>query len=325
MAARLSALLCMVPDHHFQSADGCYSAAADLLFADALYCHRRHFHPVLRGRGVLSRAQGDAGSSGRNHPGCILTEIALQVVGLIRRVQGVISHTLVDGIDLSVPKGEFLAITGPSGSGKSSLLYLLGLLDAPTEGEIIICGQPTSKLSETERADVRLTKCGFVFQFHFLLPEFTALENVLLPMRAHGVMSARDMNERAMLLLTSLGLGEQTGKRPNQLSGGQRQRVALARALANRPEIIVADEPTGNLDTASTEQVFGILRDIANQGQTVVVVTHDAALAARADRRVHIVNGKIHGTTFGGGRKSPVAAVAATAECDPPRPVSPDG
>ncbi len=227
-----------------------------------------------------------------------MTEIALQTVKLVRRVQGIVSHTLVDGIDLSVAKGEFLAITGPSGSGKSSLLYLLGLLDAPTEGEVIICGQATSKLSETERADVRLTKCGFVFQFHFLLPEFTALENVLLPMRAYGRMSTKEMNERAMSLLTSLGLGEQTGKRPNQLSGGQRQRVALARALANRPEIIVADEPTGNLDT-----------------QTVVVVTHDAALAARADRRIHIVDGKIHETTFGGDRKPEIAAVTPAAEC----------
>ena len=244
-----------------------------------------------------------------------MTEVALQTVKLVRRVQGVITHTLVDGIDLSVAKGEFLAITGPSGSGKSSLLYLLGLLDAPTEGEVIICGQATSKLSETERADVRLTKCGFVFQFHFLLPEFTALENVLLPMRAYGRMPAKEMNERAMSLLTSLGLGEQTGKRPNQLSGGQRQRVALARALANRPEIIVADEPTGNLDTASTEQVFGILRDIADGGQTVVVVTHDAALAARADRRIHIVDGKIHETTFGGDRKGEIAAVIPAAEC----------
>ena len=245
-----------------------------------------------------------------------MTEVALQTVNLIRRVQGVITHTLVNGIDLSVAKGEFLAITGPSGSGKSSLLYLLGLLDAPTEGEVIICGQATSKLSESERADVRLTKCGFVFQFHFLLPEFTALDNVLLPMRAHGKLSAKDMNDRAMSLLTSLGLGEQTGKRPNQLSGGQRQRVALARALANRPEIIVADEPTGNLDTASTQQVFGILRDIADNGQTVVVVTHDAALAARADRRIHIVDGKIHETTFGGNKKpDEIAAATPTAEC----------
>src|SRR3981189_3982011 len=137
-----------------------------------------------------------------------MTEVALQAVELVRRVQGVITHPLVNGIDLSVAKGEFLAITGPSGSGKSSLLYLLGLLDAPTEGEVIICGQATSKLSETERADARLTTRGFVFQFHFLLPEFTALENVLLPMRAAGLMSAKDMNDRAMMLLTSLGLGE---------------------------------------------------------------------------------------------------------------------
>src|SRR6478609_7730520 len=138
-----------------------------------------------------------------------MTEVALQAVELVRRIEGTVSHTLVNGVDLAVKKGEFVAITGPSGSGKSSLLYLLGLLDAPTEGEVIICGQATSKLSETERADVRLTKCGFVFQFHFLLPEFTALENVLLPMRAYGRMSAKEMNERAMLLLTSLGLAEQ--------------------------------------------------------------------------------------------------------------------
>src|SRR6476620_5600321 len=158
-----------------------------------------------------------------------MTEVALQAVELVRRIEGAVAHTLVNGIDIAVKKGEFLAITGPSGSGKSSLLYLLGLLDAPSEGEVIICGQPTSKLSESERADVRLTKCGFVFQFHFLLPEFTSLQNVLLPMRAYGRMSSKEMNERAMMLLTSLGLAEQAAKRPNQLSGGQRQRVALAR------------------------------------------------------------------------------------------------
>jgi lipoprotein-releasing system ATP-binding protein len=136
---------------------------------------------------------------------------------------------------------------------------------------------------------------------------------VLLPMRAYGRMSAKEMNERAMMLLASLGLAEQAAKRPNQLSGGQRQRVALARALANRPEIIVADEPTGNLDTASTEQVFGILRDIADNGQTVVVVTHDAALAARADRRIHIVDGKIHETSFGVDSKPEIAAATGAA------------
>jgi lipoprotein-releasing system ATP-binding protein len=226
--------------------------------------------------------------------------IVLQAVKLYKRVEGAIAHTLVDEIDLDVRKGEFLAITGPSGSGKSSLLYLLGLLDSPTSGEVVICGQETSRLSETERADVRLTKCGFVFQFHFLLPEFTALENVLLPLRTAGKLSRDQMNERATDLLNALGLSTQLHKRPNQLSGGQRQRVAIARALANRPEVLVADEPTGNLDVASTEQVFGLLRDIAVQGQTVVVVTHDAALASRADRRIHIVDGKIAETTFGG-------------------------
>jgi len=244
-----------------------------------------------------------------------MSEIALQAVGLVRRLEGEISHTLVNGIDLSVNKGEFVAITGPSGSGKSSLLYLLGLLDAPTEGEVIICGQPTSKLSESARADVRLTKCGFVFQFHFLLPEFTSLDNVLLPMRAAGKLTEKEMRERGLELLASLGLKDHANKRPNQLSGGQRQRVAIARALSNRPEIIVADEPTGALDTSSTEQVFGILRDIADNGRTVVVVTHDPALAARADRRVHIVDGKVHETTqLRGNAAKPSVAVDATTE-----------
>jgi lipoprotein-releasing system ATP-binding protein len=240
-----------------------------------------------------------------------MSEIALQAVGLVRRIEGAVSHTLVNGIDLAVSKGEFVAITGPSGSGKSSLLYLLGLLDAPSDGEVIICGQPTSRLSEDDRANVRLTKCGFVFQFHFLLPEFTSLENVLLPMRAAGQMSEKDMQARGLELLASLGLKDHANKRPNQLSGGQRQRVAIARALSNRPEIIVADEPTGALDTSSTEQVFGILREIADQGRTVVVVTHDPALAARADRRLHIVDGKI-AQTFEGRGAAPETAVAAS-------------
>ena len=239
-----------------------------------------------------------------------MSEIALQAVGLVRRIEGAVSHTLVNGIDLSVAKGEFVAITGPSGSGKSSLLYLLGLLDAPSEGEVIICGGPTSKLSESERADVRLLRCGFVFQFHFLLPEFTALDNVLLPMRAAGKMSETEMHARGLELLASLGLKDHASKRPSQLSGGQRQRVAIARALSNRPEIIVADEPTGALDTASTEQVFGILRDIADSGRTVIVVTHDPALAARADRRIHIVDGKIAETIAGRAAVSEPAASA---------------
>jgi lipoprotein-releasing system ATP-binding protein len=208
-------------------------------------------------------------------------------------VQGAVSATLVDGIDLEVKEGEFVAITGPSGSGKSSLLYLLGLLDAPTEGELYIGGQATSRLSDSQRADLRLSTLGFVFQFHFLLPEFPALNNVLLPMRALGRLSPAAMRAKAVALLSSLGLKEAVNKLPSQLSGGQRQRVAIARALANDPQIVIADEPTGNLDSVSTDQVFSILRDVARQNRTVVVVTHDLGLAARADRTIHIVDGKI--------------------------------
>jgi lipoprotein-releasing system ATP-binding protein len=142
---------------------------------------------------------------------------------------------------------------------------------------------------------MRLSKLGFVFQFHFLLPEFSALENVLLPMRTLGELSETEMREKGTKLLTSLGLGDQVSRKPSQLSGGQRQRVAIARALANDPAIIVADEPTGNLDTVSTNQVFEILREVANSGRTVIVVTHDVGLAARADRRVNVVDGKIAG------------------------------
>jgi lipoprotein-releasing system ATP-binding protein len=222
-----------------------------------------------------------------------VTPTALQTVGLVRRVEGVVSATLVDGIDLEVKEGEFVAITGPSGSGKSSLLYLLGLLDAPTEGELYIGGQATSRLSDSQRADLRLSTLGFVFQFHFLLPEFPALNNVLLPMRALGRLSPAAMRAKAVALLSSLGLKEAINKLPSQLSGGQRQRVAIARALANDPQIVIADEPTGNLDSVSTDQVFSILRDVARQNRTVVVVTHDLGLAARADRTIHIVDGKI--------------------------------
>jgi lipoprotein-releasing system ATP-binding protein len=235
----------------------------------------------------------------------------VQTVGLIRRIPGATTANLVDGIDLSVDKGEFVAITGPSGSGKSSLLYLLGLLDAPTAGEVYIGGQPTSRLSEAERSEIRLSKIGFVFQFHFLLPEFTALENVLMPMRTLGRLSAQEMRERGEQLLVSLGLASELRKRPSQMSGGQRQRVAVARALSNDPELIMADEPTGNLDTGSTEQVFSIFRDLANQGRTVIVVTHDLSLAARADRRINVVDGRIAGIFT---RASTVATAAGVPE-----------
>jgi lipoprotein-releasing system ATP-binding protein len=187
-----------------------------------------------------------------------------------------------------------VAITGPSGSGKSSLLYLLGLLDRPTEGRVLLEGRDTAKLAPPELAALRLARLGFVFQFHFLLPEFSALDNVLIPIRRRGVLEGRAAKARAMALLDSLGLADAAHKLPEQLSGGMRQRVAVARALANDPALILADEPTGNLDTRNAAQVFDIFaRLVADQSRTVIVVTHDAELAARAGRRVHLVDGRV--------------------------------
>jgi lipoprotein-releasing system ATP-binding protein len=222
----------------------------------------------------------------------------VEAVKATRVLGGEIPTTLVADIDLAVHGGEFVAITGPSGSGKSSLMYLLGLLDVPTSGKILVDGRDTTDIDEDERAALRLGHLGFVFQFHFLLPEFTALDNVMLPMRALGRLSPKEQKERAALLLASLGLGAHAHKRPDQLSGGQRQRVAIARSLANDPPLILADEPTGNLDTASSEQVLAILREVVDMHRkAVVVVTHDLDLAARADRRVHIVDGRIASDT----------------------------
>lgn len=200
---------------------------------------------------------------------------------------------LVQDIDLQVEAGEFVAISGPSGSGKSSLLYLLGLLDTPTAGELLIEGQDAAQLSTAELARLRLTKLGFVFQFHFLLPEFTLLQNVMIPMQKLGRLSDKEMRDRAAGLLLELGLDTGHDKRPDQLSGGQRQRVALARALANDPLILLADEPTGNLDSKNGQIVFDIFRRLAARGQTVITVTHDAGLAAQTSRQIHLVDGRI--------------------------------
>jgi lipoprotein-releasing system ATP-binding protein len=218
----------------------------------------------------------------------------IQMRGVTKVIEGVVPVTLVREIDLAIRPGEFVAVTGPSGSGKSSLLYLLGLLDLPTKGEVLIQGRNTSEMDEAARANARLLLLGFVFQFHFLLPEFTALDNVLLPMRALGALDGAAMRERASGLLSSLGLAEHAHKLPEQMSGGQRQRVAIARALANNPQVILADEPTGNLDTASSRQVLGIFRKLVDEtGRAVVIVTHDMDLAAEADRHVRIVDGKL--------------------------------
>lgn len=213
-----------------------------------------------------------------------------------RILPGIVPTTLVQDIDLTVSDNEFVAITGPSGSGKSSLLYLLGLLDLPTTGEVLIRGRATAHMDEEERAFTRLSMLGFVFQFHFLLPEFTVLDNVMLPMRALGRYSVDEMRSRASDLLGSLGLGDHMNKRPDQLSGGQRQRVAVARALANEPPVILADEPTGSLDSRASEQVFEVLRDLVEKhGKTVVAVTYDLGLAERMDRHIELLDGRIVG------------------------------
>jgi lipoprotein-releasing system ATP-binding protein len=218
----------------------------------------------------------------------------LEARQVTRILPGIVPTTLVRNIDLSIGEREFVAITGPSGSGKSSLLYLLGLLDLPTSGEVLIRGRATAHMDEAERGRTRLATLGFVFQFHFLLPEFSVLDNVMLPMRALAALSFEAMPERAAGLLTSLGLGEHMRKRPDQLSGGQRQRVAVARALANDPPLILADEPTGSLDSQSSEQVFEILRNLVDsRGKTVVAVTHELDLAARMHRRVQLMDGAI--------------------------------
>ena len=220
--------------------------------------------------------------------------VLVETQALERVLPATVPVTLVSDITLSISDNEFVAITGPSGSGKSSLLYLLGLLDRPSAGTLTIGGRDTAVLSETERASLRLASMGFVFQFHFLLPEFSARANVELPMRKLGRLSASQRRARAEELLDSLGLTDHLDKLPEQLSGGQRQRVAIARALANDPPLVLADEPTGSLDSKSSEQVFHILNDLVRQhGKTVVAVTHEESIAERVDRRIHLIDGRV--------------------------------
>ncbi|MBO9564124.1 MAG: ABC transporter ATP-binding protein [Niastella sp.] len=200
---------------------------------------------------------------------------------------------VLKGVDLTIQQGEIASIVGPSGSGKSTLLHILGTLDHPSNGEIRINGEKINFLNDKQVANFRNQHIGFVFQFHHLLPEFTAVENVCIP----GWMAGRrkkDVTERAVHLLETLGLGNRVDNKPNALSGGEQQRVAVARALINNPRIIFADEPTGNLDSANARELHQLFFDLRKQfNQTFLIVTHNEELAQMSDRILHMKDGKI--------------------------------
>ncbi len=218
---------------------------------------------------------------------------ALEARALTRILPGPQPVTLVVDIDASFEVQSFTVVTGPSGSGKSSLLYLLGLLDPPTSGDVLVNGQSTRRFGNEARGRMRLELFGFVFQFHFLLPELSVIDNVMLPMRQLGRLGRGAMLSQASDLLASLGIESEARKIPGELSGGQRQRAAIARALANDPQYVLADEPTGALDSKNGAAVFSIFRSLADEGRTVIVVTHDETLARTASRAIHIVDGRV--------------------------------
>lgn len=197
---------------------------------------------------------------------------------------------VLKGIDLDIKRGEYLAIMGPSGSGKSTLMNLLGCLDTPTSGQYILNGKDVSKMSDDELAEIRNKEIGFVFQTFNLLPRTTALDNVALPMVYAGV-SKTDRKLRAEQVLTEVGLADRMDHKPNQLSGGQRQRVAVGRALVNKPSIILADEPTGNLDSITSGEIMNLFEDIHAAGNTVILVTHEEEIAAHAHRIIRLRDG----------------------------------
>jgi len=208
-------------------------------------------------------------------------------------VQPTTTVEVLRGICLEVAAHEMVAIVGPSGAGKSTLLHLIGGLDRPTQGSIRCCGMHLARLRDHELADFRNRRIGFVFQFHHLLPEFSALENTMLPALIQR-RAKRDAQQEAQHLLVSVGLGDRLHHRPGELSGGEQQRVAVARALMNKPDVVLADEPTGNLDRATGQAIQKLLRQLNEElGQTFVIVTHDREFAAHMDRAISLVDGKV--------------------------------
>lgn len=208
---------------------------------------------------------------------------------------GSVKLEVLKGINLTIGAGDLVAIHGPSGAGKSTLLHILGTLDRPTDGVLSYGDVRINDLNDRMLANLRNERIGFIFQFYHLLPEFTALENVLLPAMARGIRT-KDARQRARTLLDSVGLGERESHKPDALSGGEQQRVAIARALINNPEVVFADEPTGNLDEENSREIYKLIHRLNEElGTTFIIVTHDSSLASRTHRSLHMIDGRIEG------------------------------
>jgi lipoprotein-releasing system ATP-binding protein len=223
-----------------------------------------------------------------------MAEPLLVVEGVVKEYGHAVVTRALDGIDLSLNKGEFAALIGPSGSGKSTLLNVIGLLERPTRGSVLVGGENATLLDEASLTRLRAKSLGFVFQFHHLLPMFTALENVMLPAWGDEGVPSAVMKARASELLDAVGLADRMNFKATELSGGMQQRVAIARALSRRPPLVLADEPTGNLDTRSSGEVFALMRRFNRElSTTFLVVTHDRRIAAQCDRVIEIIDGRI--------------------------------
>jgi lipoprotein-releasing system ATP-binding protein len=223
-----------------------------------------------------------------------VAEHVLRLEGVEKTYFGLVDTKVLHGIDLELGIGSFSALVGQSGSGKSTLLNIIGTLDRPTKGEVYVMGTPTSSMSSNELARLRNETIGFVFQFHYLLPEFSARENVMMPSLIAGTMSQGEARKRADELMDLVGLEDVKDNPSTKMSGGQQQRTAIARALMNRPKLVLADEPTGNLDSVTTERVYKLLREINRElGTTFLIVTHDRRVAEQTDRIVEIQDGRI--------------------------------